>query len=136
MRCDHAMGWAGRCTSRSKKVALIAGCLTLSHACAMQPRSNVFVHLTNASGAMVSVCNADGTLCNTLPPGATTLDRNATGRAHVTFIGEWITNYGVRLCGKFVPLRTMITEPAVSEDWNSLTFRLAISRHSYQRQCG
>ncbi|NHZ42745.1 hypothetical protein [Massilia aquatica] len=117
-------------------VAVIAGFVTMTSAFALQPSSDVYVHLDNATGEMLSVCDADGTRCKPLAPGATAMNGYATGRPNVAFIGQWIPSYAVRVCGRVMPLQTLITEPAISEDWNSLTFHLTMSRKNYERECG
>ncbi len=142
MRVEHERqalpAAAGRnypATLAAYAVAFIAASLTMHPACAMRPSSNVYVRLHNATGEILSVCDADGTRCTPLAPGATAMNSYATARPNVAFIGQWIPGYAIRVCGGVMPLQTLITEPAISEDWNSLTFHLTMSRKNYEREC-
>ena len=115
--------------------AAISALCWLPSAHALRPKPDFFVHVVNATGQTIEVCTVDLKQCDTVLPGAMSVDAQATASLDIVPIDPWIADTVVRGCGKIIPLKRVVSAPRAVKDSKAVTYSLAVSKELYSREC-
>jgi hypothetical protein len=117
-------------------VAISSTLAILPKARALQPRDDLYVHVVNSTSHTLEICNSELTFCKGVPPGQTFSDAQATKNEAADYFVFWLSHSAVKICGKVIPLKEMITDQVEDKGWwGKLTYRLTVREESYLREC-
>jgi len=101
------------------------------------PKHDLFINVLNVTSQQIEECNSIMTYCQTIRPGGTAGDSQATeGRVEEGY-AAWIDQTVLKVCGKLIPFKDAFEVKGVDREfWSKkVTYNLAVRNDVVTQAC-